>query len=180
MTLTGRLLADARRFDDACSALVAVEWVDGVRRQGRTELQLRPCPDPPRQGWRIQVRGPLQRPAAGVHPLLPGPAERLAARGSWSQVRATRIEVLDRLWTPIADLRRQTAGRFQSAAGAQRGGLLAALVLGSAQVQLPEDLRQAFRVAGLSHALAASGFHLSVLLGSVLMHCCNWNVAYSV
>lgn len=168
MTLTGRLLADARRFDDACSALVAVEWVDGVRRQGRTELQLRPCPDPPRQGWRIQVRGPLQRPAAGVHPLLPGPAERLAARGSWSQVRATRIEVLDRLWTPIADLRRQTAGRFQSAAGAQRGGLLAALVLGSAQVQLPEDLRQAFRVAGLSHALAASGFHLSVLLGAAL------------
>ena len=168
MTLTGRLLADARRFDDACSALVAVEWLDGVRRQGRTELQLRHCPDPPRQGWRIQVRGPLQRPAAGVHFLLPGPAERLAARGSWSQLRANDIAVLDRPWTPIADLRRQIAGRFQAAAGAEQGGLLAALVLGSAQVQLPEDLRQAFRVAGLSHALAASGFHLSVLLGAAL------------
>ena len=168
MTLTGRLLRDARRFDEACSALVAVEWLDGGRRQGRTELQLRPCPDPPRQGWLIQVHGPLQRPAAGVHPLLPGPAERLAARGSWSQVRASRIEVLDRPWTPIADLRRQIAARLQAAAGAQRGGLLAALVLGSAQVQLPEDLRQAFRVAGLSHALAASGFHLSVLLGAAL------------
>ena len=53
-------------------------------------------------------------------------------------------------------------------AGSQRGGLLAALVLGSAQVQLPAELREAFRVAGLSHALAASGFHLSVVLGSVL------------
>ena len=166
--LTGRLLADARRFDDACSALVAVEWIDAVRRDGRTELQLRPCPDPPRQGWRVRVRGPLKRPAAGVHPLLPGPAERLAARGSWSQLRATSIEVLSRPWTPIADLRRQIADRLQAAAGAERGGLLAALVLGSAQVQLPDALRQAFRVAGLSHALAASGFHLSVLLGAAL------------
>ncbi len=51
----------------------------------------------------------------------------------------------------------------------RRGGLLAALVLGSAQVQLPEDIREAFRMTGLSHALAASGFHLSVLLGTVLM-----------
>ena len=80
--LTGRLLADARRFDDACSALVAVEWIDAVRHDGRTELQLRPCLDPPRQGWRVRVRGSMKRPAAGVHPLLPGPAERLAARGS--------------------------------------------------------------------------------------------------
>ena len=166
--LTGRLLADARRFDDACSALVAVEWIDAVRRDGRTELQLRPCPDPPHQGWRVRVRGPLKRPAAGVHPLLPGPAERLAARGSWSQLRASRIEVLDRPWTPIADLRRRIADRLQAAAGAQRGGLLAALVLGSAQVQLTDDLRKAFRVAGLSHALAASGFHLSVLMGASL------------
>ena len=45
---------------------------------------------------------------------------------------------------------------------------MAALVLGSAQVPLPAELRQAFRLAGLSHALAASGFHLSVLLGACL------------
>ena len=57
-----------------------------------------------------------------------------------------------------------------------RGGVvtLAALVLGSAQVQLPEDIRAAFRMAGLSHAMAASGFHLSVLLGSVLMLARRW------
>ena len=45
---------------------------------------------------------------------------------------------------------------------------MAALVLGSAQVPLPQALRDGFRVAGLSHALAASGFHLSVLLGTTL------------
>ena len=82
--------------------------------------------------------------------------------------RARQWQVLHQSWTPIADARRLIAARFQQVAGSQRGGLLAALVLGSAQVQLPAELREAFRVAGLSHALAASGFHLSVVLGSVL------------
>ena len=76
--------------------------------------------------------------------------------------------MLHKPWTPVADARRSIAARFQQVAGSQRGGLLAALVLGSAQVQLPAELREAFRVAGLSHALAASGFHLSVVLGFVL------------
>jgi competence protein ComEC len=34
-------------------------------------------------------------------------------------------------------------------------------------VPLPVELREAFRASGLSHALAASGFHLTVLLGAV-------------
>jgi competence protein ComEC len=34
-------------------------------------------------------------------------------------------------------------------------------------VPLPAELREAFRASGLSHALAASGFHLTVLLGVV-------------
>jgi len=76
--------------------------------------------------------------------------------------------VLRQEWTPLADARRTIAQRFTEAAGEQQGGLLAALVLGGAQVSLPQSLRNGFRVAGLSHALAASGFHLSVLLGTTL------------
>ena len=116
----------------------------------------------------------LRRPLSAVHPLLLGSAERLARQGSWSQLRVESIEVLQRPWTPLADLRREVAQRLQEAVGQRRGGFLAALVLGSAQVQLPEDIRAAFRMAGLSHALAASGFHLSVLLGSVLMLARRW------
>ena len=55
----------------------------------------------------------------------------------------------------LADARRQVARRFQALMGPRSGGLLAALVLGRAQVDLPLDLLKAFRVAGLSHALAA-------------------------
>ena len=111
---------------------------------------------------------------SGAHLLLPGSAERLARQGSWSQLRVEAIEVLQRPWTPLADLRRAVAQRLQQAVGTRQGGVLNALVLGSAQVQLPEDIREAFRIAGLSHALAASGFHLSVLLGSVLMLARRW------
>ena len=166
--LIGRLQADARVFDTSCSALIDVESIDGRSNRGRTEIVLRPCPNPPQQGWRLKLTGALQQPRSSVHPLLPGAAQRLQRRGSWSQLEARHWQVLHQPWTPVADARRTIASRFQQVAGPQRGGLLAALVLGSAQVQLPAELREAFRVAGLSHALAASGFHLSVVLGSVL------------
>ena len=174
VAISGRLLADVRRFPSGCSGLLELYQIDARRVDGRTELQLPECPAPLLQGWRVQATGVLRRPLPAVHPLLPGSAERLARQGSWSQLRAESIEVLQRPWTPLADLRRDVAQRLQQAMGPRRGGFLAALVLGSAQVQLPDDIRAAFRMAGLSHALAASGFHLSVLLGSVLMLARRW------
>ena len=133
---------------------------------GRTELALDPCA-PLRQGWQVRVSGELSRLRPAPHPLLAGPAERLAGQGVQTRLRVQQLQVLERPATPILDLRQRIAGRLIDAAGAERGGLLAALVLGSAVVPLPLELREAFRSAGLSHALAASGFHLSVLLGVV-------------
>ncbi len=163
-----RLLRDSSFEADSCRALLAVNRLNGLPRHGRSEVQLRPCPQLLQQGWRIRVHGQLRAPALGPHSLLPGPAERLQQQGSWSQFWGDQVEVLQRPWTPIADARRQVAMRLQQLAGPRSGGLLAALVLGRAQVDLPLDLVKAFRVAGLSHALAASGFHLSVLLGASL------------
>ena len=134
---------------------------------GRSDLSFAACPAL-REGWSVRAEGLLQRPPPAPHPLLAGPAERLARQGSWTRLSVQRLEVLSRPPTPIADLRRAIAARFVAAAGPERGGLLAALVLGSAVVPLPAELRADFRAAGLSHALAASGFHLSVLLGAVL------------
>ena len=166
--LVGRIVKDLGPFDGGCSALLAVDRLEGGPVKGRTELHLPDCSAPLLQGWRVQATGVLRRPLPRAHPLLPGSAERLARQGSWSQLRVECIEVLQRPWTPLADLRRDVAQRLQQAVGPRRGGFLAALVLGSAQVQLPEDIREACRMAGLSHALAASGFHLSVLLCTVL------------
>jgi competence protein ComEC len=160
--LNGRLVADPQRHaDGSCQVLLQLAG-------GRTELRLPACAEL-REGWRVRASGVLQRPPLAPHPLLAGPAERLARQGCWTRLRVQTLEVIARPATPVADLRRRIAERFLTWAGPERGGLLAALVLGSAVVPLPQELKEAFRVSGLSHALAASGFHLTVLLGAVLV-----------
>jgi competence protein ComEC len=134
---------------------------------GASELIFSRCPTL-QEGWQVQVAGTLTRPRPAPHPLLASARERLGRQGVWSQLRVEQVSVLRRPATPTADLRRRIAATFLRQAGPNQGGLLAALVLGSAVVPLPSELRDDFRVAGLSHALAASGFHLTVLLGAVL------------
>lgn len=48
------------------------------------------------------------------------------------------------------------------------GNLVSSMVMGSRAVDLDLDLQNSFRLAGLAHTLAASGFHVSLLLGTVL------------
>jgi competence protein ComEC len=164
--LRGRLLADPVASAGApgaglpCRALLQLPV-------GRTELRFRECPAL-QEGWRLRVWGRLRRPQESPHPLLAAPAARLARQGAFTQLQVQDFEVLQRPATPVADLRRRMAQALLQQAGPDRGGVLAALVLGSAVVPIPLELREAFRASGLSHALAASGFHLSVLLGVVL------------
>jgi len=134
---------------------------------GASELSFSRCPTL-QERWQVRAAGTLTRPRSAPHPLLAGAQERLGRQGVWSQLRVEKTTLLKRPATPIADLRRRIAANFLRQAGPHKGGLLAALVLGSAVVPLPSELRDDFRVAGLSHALAASGFHLTVLLGAVL------------
>jgi len=168
LTLRGFLLSDPvpsggpvpRGGVGACRALLQLPV-------GRTELRFDQCPAL-QQGWRLQVQGRLRRPQVSPHPLLAAPAERLVRQGSFTQLQVQDFEVMQRPATPVADLRRRMARALVQHAGPNSGSVLAALVLGSAVVPVPAELREAFRAAGLSHALAASGFHLSVLLGVVL------------
>ena len=158
------LLLEDPRLDPAqqrCRALAAVPG-------GRSELHFSPCP-PLQQGWQVQVDGLLRRLPPAPHPLLSGPAERLRRRGAWSVIQVERWQLQRQPATPVVDLRRRMAHALRRSGGEQAGGVLAALVLGSAVSPVPVELREAFRAAGLSHALAASGFHLSVLLGAVMV-----------
>ena len=173
--LVGRWMRDSAVRDGRCQGLVEVHSLDLALARGLTEVTLEPCQAPIREGAWIRAQGRLRQPIPSAHPLLPGPAERLAAQGSWSQFRAAQLDLLRQDWTPLADLRRRIAAQLQGAAGQGPGGLLAALVLGGAQVELDPALREAFRAAGLSHALAASGFHLSVLLGTTLTLARGWS-----
>ncbi len=52
--------------------------------------------------------------------------------------------------------------------GVPEGPLVSAMVLGSKAVDLPYSTRDLFVEAGLAHSIAASGFHVSLILGLVL------------
>lgn len=52
--------------------------------------------------------------------------------------------------------------------GVPEGPLVSAMVLGSKTVDLPYSIRDLFVQAGLAHSIAASGFHVSLILGLVL------------
>ena len=163
VAVTARLLEDPQLDPSGqrCRALAALAG-------GRSELQFSPC-GAFRQGWRLQLQGVLRRLPPAPHPLLAGPAERLQRREAWSALRVESWRVLERQATPVADLRRRMAAALQTIGGPDAGGVLSALVLGSAVSPLTSEVREAFRAAGLSHALAASGYHLTVLLGAVML-----------
>ena len=52
--------------------------------------------------------------------------------------------------------------------GSPLGQLISSMVLGRKAVDLPQDIRDLFIKSGLAHVLAASGFHVSLLLGITL------------
>lgn len=52
--------------------------------------------------------------------------------------------------------------------GEPAGSLLSAMTLGRQAVDLPTEIKDSFIAAGLAHTLAASGFHVSLMLGLVL------------
>ena len=172
--LEGQWIRDTPPIEGRCRGLVRVRTVDRVPAPGLSEVLLTPCSQTWPAGTMVRLHGLLRRPAAAAHPLLSSPAQRLARLGCWTQFKATAVERLGQGWVPLADARRRIQHQLSRVLGSDHGALLAALVMGGSQVALPEELRQAFRVAGLSHALAASGFHLSVLLGSVLLLARRW------
>jgi len=65
-------------------------------------------------------------------------------------------------------LRRRIIRSQVKGLGSPVGQLLSSVVLGRRAVDLPEDIRNLFITAGLAHVLAASGFHVSLLLGVIL------------
>ncbi|CAI8433726.1 MAG: Uncharacterised protein [Synechococcus sp. MIT S9220] len=132
--LVGRIHADGAVTNGRCLSLLDVSSLNGQFSRGRTELTIDPCTTPLLTGSWLELEGELRRPQPGSHPLLARGDERLALQRTWSRLRTDAMHVLRQDWTPLADARRTIAERFADLAGEQSGGLLAALVLGAAQV----------------------------------------------
>jgi competence protein ComEC len=145
--------------------LVEVSRLDGEPRSGLAQLTAYGPLPPLVAGQRIAAEARLDRPVGFRNPGTFDYAERLRRHGIGvvGSVRAERIETLDAIepaW-PVR-LRRRAVDAMAEALPPVSAALLAGLLLGE-RTDLPRDVDEAFRRAGVYHVLAVSGFNVALV-----------------
>ncbi|MEA5619556.1 ComEC/Rec2 family competence protein [Cronbergia sp. UHCC 0137] len=120
-------------------------------------------------GQQIGVTGVLYKPQAASNPGTFDFKKYLQQEGTFAGLIGRQVNLVDEQydwgWWQI----RQRIVRSQvRGLGVPEGTLLSAMVIGSKAVDLPYDIRDLFSKVGLAHALAASGFQTSLILGIIL------------
>ncbi|WP_341527792.1 ComEC/Rec2 family competence protein [Nostoc sp. UHCC 0302] len=118
----------------------------------------------------ITVTGILYKPKAALNPGAFDFQKYLQQEGTFAGLIGRQVNILDDepnkwRWWQIRERIVQSQVRWL---GVPEGPLVSAMVLGSKAVDLPYDIRDLFVQAGLAHALAASGFQTSLILGVIL------------
>ena len=121
-------------------------------------------------GLDLKITGLLYLPKAANNPSSFDFKQYLARQGIFAGIQGQEVTFIDRHqpkwgWWKL----RQRIVRSQvRGLGSPVGQLVSSMVLGRKAVDLPNDIRDRFIEAGLAHVLAASGFHVSLLLGIIL------------
>ena len=121
-------------------------------------------------GQELKVKGWLYLPQAAKNSGSFDFKQYLARQGIFAGIQGTEVTFVGQS-EPIFSwwqLRRRIVRSQLQGLGSPRGQLLSSMVLGRKAVDLPDDIRDRFIAAGLAHVLAASGFHVSLLLGIIL------------
>lgn len=119
----------------------------------------------------VILEGNLYQPSPPLNPDGFNFADYLQRQGVFSGLRVNSVSVIKEgnRWNEFLFwIRRriiQTHVRFLNIPS---GSLVSSMVMGSRAVDLDWQLQESFRLAGLAHVLAASGFHVSLLLGLIL------------
>ncbi|OUL22600.1 ComEC/Rec2 family competence protein [Nostoc sp. 106C] len=121
-------------------------------------------------GQQIAVTGVLYKPKAASNPGAFDFQKFLKQEGTFAGLTGRQINILDEEqrkwgWWQVRERIVRSQVRWL---GIPEGPLVSAMVLGSKAVDLPYDIRDLFVQAGLAHALAASGFQTSLILGVIL------------
>ncbi|WP_017653887.1 ComEC/Rec2 family competence protein [Fortiea contorta] len=120
-------------------------------------------------GQQIAITGVLYKPKTASNPGAFDFQKFLQQEGVFAGLLGRQINILDneRQWG-WWQVRQQIVRSQVRSLNIPAGPLVSAMVLGSKAVDLPYDIRDLFVQAGLAHALAASGFQTSLILGVVL------------
>ncbi len=120
-------------------------------------------------GQTVQLTGRLYRPRSVTNPAGFDFESWLARQNSFSGMKAESIEVVQSpegfgLW----QVKKRILDSQQAWVQGPAGPLIGAMVLGNRAVDLPFETQDAFIQVGLAHALAASGFQISLILACLL------------
>ena len=122
-------------------------------------------------GQQVKVRGRLYAPIAPKNPNAFDFRQYLADNHSFAGFSGKWINPEKESQPPrwaLWQLRQRIATAHENGLGNPAGPLISAMALGRKAVNVPYDIQDAFIQAGLAHTLAASGFHVSLVLGVVL------------
>ena len=119
-------------------------------------------------GQTLAVAGILYLPQPVTNPGAFDFQSYLTRQGVFAGLKGKRIIADAEPPWGINQLRKRIIQSQVRFLGSPAGPLLSSMVLGRRAVDLPYDIRDLFVKAGLAHVLAASGFHVSLLLGVVL------------
>ncbi|OWY65804.1 competence protein [cyanobacterium TDX16] len=126
------------------------------------------------EGARITVTGILYKPKSANNPRGFNFQAYLAREGSFAGFKGKEVSLIDseinkeiNNWGWWA-VRQKIFHSQVHLLGVPEGVLASAMVLGNRVVDLPSSVSDSFIRVGLAHALAASGFQVSLILGVVL------------
>ncbi|MFW6359062.1 MAG: ComEC/Rec2 family competence protein [Chroococcales cyanobacterium] len=122
-------------------------------------------------GDSVRIKGLLYQPKESSNPGGFNFKAYLASQGSFAGLSGREVSKIEDVegkswgWWRL----RQRIIRAQlSWLGSPKGQLVSSMVLGRRAVDLPYNIRDDFIETGLAHVLAASGFHVSLILGVAL------------
>ncbi|MDJ0526462.1 MAG: ComEC/Rec2 family competence protein [Microcystis sp. M53600_WE12] len=119
-------------------------------------------------GQEITIKGLLYRPRRANNPNAFDFANYLARQGAFAGLKG---EIIIDKKSPnwgIWQIRQRIVEAQIQRLGQEKGTLLSSITLGRQAVNLPAKITDLFIKTGLAHILAASGFHVAILLGFVL------------
>lgn len=169
--LAGRLLAEPLRFAPGRTRLVLeVERVDGRRRSGHARITAYGANLAALvEGQRVEMRASLHRVDGFRNPGGLDQADRLQRQGFLvvGSARAEDVRPVDAPGPPWpARVRRAARAAMLRTLPSASAALLGGLLLGD-RSNLPRDIDEAFRRAGVYHVLAVSGFNVALVAGAV-------------